>query len=218
MTRWQPAVLAHAASASPRLNCAVSPARLNCAVSPAPAYGMHGSRPGKVCGESGPELRHVIRTKGKPREGLNLTTNAKASEWRGLTDNLTWPLTCNPQANGAMTVQFPGHPRADPCGCPARAGRGPAQVLGRCHRRDDGSAPIWCVPSSPQYPATSPSAPTLAAPARPGPYTARRFPTPANSTTPAPLTTRPRSSRTSGYKARCSLTAARQTRHGPHAH
>src|ERR1017187_8336710 len=104
MTRWQPAVLAHAASASPRLNCAVSPARLNCAVSPAPAYGMHGSRPGKVCGESGPELRRVIRTKGKPREGLNLTTNDKASEWRGLTDNLTWPLTCNPQANGAMTV------------------------------------------------------------------------------------------------------------------
>ena len=53
--------------------------------------------------------------------------------------------------------------------------------------------------------------------ARPGPCTARRFPTPANSTTPAPLTTRPRSSRTSGYKARCSSTAARQTRHGPHA-
>ena len=33
-----------------------------------------------------------------------MTTNAKASEWRVLTDNLTWPLTCNPQANGAMTV------------------------------------------------------------------------------------------------------------------
>ena len=55
-----------------------------------------------------------------------------------------------------------------------------AQLL-RC-----GDTPIWCMPSSPQYPATSPSAPTLAAPARPGPYTARRSPTPGNSTNPSP--------------------------------
>jgi hypothetical protein len=70
---------------------------------------MHGSQPARVCGESGPELRRGIRTTGEPREGLNLTTNAKASEWRVLTDNLTWPLTCNPQASGAITAQFPGH-------------------------------------------------------------------------------------------------------------
>ena len=76
------------------------------------------------------------------------------------------------------------------------------------------TTPNWSMPSSPQYPAMSPSAPILAAPARPGPCTAKRFPTPANSTTPAPPTPRPRSSRTSGSKARCSWTAARQTRHG----
>jgi hypothetical protein len=43
------------------------------------------------------------------------------------------------------------------------------------------------------------------------------LPTPVNWATPAPPTTRLRSSRTSGSKARYSWTAARPTRHGPHA-
>ena len=59
MTRWYPAVLAPAASAAPRLNCAV--------FRPRPWYALLPS--GQGSRESGPEFRRGIRAKVKPLEG-----------------------------------------------------------------------------------------------------------------------------------------------------
>src|ERR1700734_3804789 len=76
MTRWYPAALALAASASPRVNCAVPPAR---------AYGRNGSRPDKVSAESGAATRHGIIRSLSPGSGLHTeapgVSSGVASMW-----------------------------------------------------------------------------------------------------------------------------------------